>query len=79
MAIRTKRWNDPVEPGDGDRLLVCSLRGSPSGSRKRFESMGAVVRRRCVRGREHVSSDGNGDDRDLVPLRMKNTQKAVLA
>lgn len=26
MAIRTKRWNDPAEPGDGFRLLICRIR-----------------------------------------------------
>ncbi len=26
MAVRTKRWNDPVEPEDGFRLLVCRFR-----------------------------------------------------
>jgi uncharacterized protein YeaO (DUF488 family) len=26
MPIRTKRWNDPREPGDGFRLLVCRYR-----------------------------------------------------
>jgi len=26
MPIRTKRWNDPPEPSDGFRLLVCRLR-----------------------------------------------------
>jgi len=26
MPIRTKRWNDPPEPADGFRLLVCRLR-----------------------------------------------------
>jgi uncharacterized protein YeaO (DUF488 family) len=26
MPLRTKRWNDPVEAGDGFRLLVCRLR-----------------------------------------------------
>jgi len=24
--IRTKRWNDPVEPDDGFRLLICRIR-----------------------------------------------------
>jgi uncharacterized protein YeaO (DUF488 family) len=24
--LRTKRWNDPVEPADGHRLLVCRIR-----------------------------------------------------
>jgi uncharacterized protein YeaO (DUF488 family) len=26
VPLRTKRWNDPVEAGDGFRLLVCRLR-----------------------------------------------------
>jgi len=26
MPLKTKRWNDPVEPDDGFRLLVCRLR-----------------------------------------------------
>ena len=26
MPIRTKRWNDPAEPEDGYRLLVCRYR-----------------------------------------------------
>lgn len=26
MPIKTKRWNDPVEPGDGYRLLICRYR-----------------------------------------------------
>ena len=26
VPLRTKRWNDPAEPADGHRLLVCRLR-----------------------------------------------------
>jgi uncharacterized protein YeaO (DUF488 family) len=26
VPLRTKRWNDPAEPGDGHRLLVCRVR-----------------------------------------------------
>jgi uncharacterized protein YeaO (DUF488 family) len=33
--IRTRRWNDPPEPGDGTRLLVCRYR--PRGLRKEDE------------------------------------------
>ncbi|HVR61729.1 MAG TPA: DUF488 family protein [Polyangia bacterium] len=36
MAIRTKRWNDPAEPDDGFRLLVCRLR--PRGVAKAKET-----------------------------------------
>ena len=34
--MRTKRWNDPVEPGDGFRVLVCRYR--PRGVRKEDET-----------------------------------------
>jgi len=36
MPIRTKRWNDPPEPGDGLRILVCRYR--PRGMRKEDET-----------------------------------------
>ena len=26
IALKTRRWNDPVEPDDGQRLLVCRYR-----------------------------------------------------
>jgi uncharacterized protein YeaO (DUF488 family) len=26
MPIRTRRWNDPIEPGDGFRILICRYR-----------------------------------------------------
>jgi uncharacterized protein YeaO (DUF488 family) len=26
MPLSTKRWNDPVDAGDGHRLLICRLR-----------------------------------------------------
>ena len=35
MPIRTKRWNDPAEPEDGYRLLVCRYR--PRGVKKEDE------------------------------------------
>lgn len=36
MAIRTKRWNDALEAGDGTRLLICRYR--PRGVRKEEET-----------------------------------------
>lgn len=39
MAVRTKRWNDPVEAADGFRLLVCRLR--PRGVAKSKETWDA--------------------------------------
>jgi uncharacterized protein YeaO (DUF488 family) len=37
--IKTKRWNDPVEPDDGTRLLVCRYR--PRGVSKAKETWDA--------------------------------------
>jgi uncharacterized protein YeaO (DUF488 family) len=37
--IKTKRWNDPIDPDDGDRLLVCRYR--PRGVRKDAETWDA--------------------------------------
>ena len=39
MAIKTKRWNDPIEPDDGFRLLVCRYR--PRGLPKTKETWDA--------------------------------------
>jgi uncharacterized protein YeaO (DUF488 family) len=36
MPIKTKRWNDPVEPDDGTRLLICRYR--PRGVSKQDET-----------------------------------------
>ena len=36
MPIKTKRWNDAVEPDDGFRLLICRYR--PRGVRKEAET-----------------------------------------
>ena len=35
MPVRTKRWNDPAEPEDGFRLLICRYR--PRGVKKEDE------------------------------------------
>jgi uncharacterized protein YeaO (DUF488 family) len=39
MPIRTRRWNDPPEPGDGFRLLICRYR--PRGVAKSAETWDA--------------------------------------
>jgi uncharacterized protein YeaO (DUF488 family) len=36
MPLKSKRWNDPVEPDDGFRLLVCRIR--PRGVSKQAET-----------------------------------------
>lgn len=35
MPVRTKRWNDPISPDDGYRLLICRYR--PRGVKKSDE------------------------------------------
>jgi len=40
VPVRTKRWNDPVEPSDGYRLLICRYR--PRGVAKRDEPWDAA-------------------------------------
>ena len=39
MSVKTKRWNDPAEPDDGFRLLICRYR--PRGVRKEDETWDA--------------------------------------
>jgi uncharacterized protein YeaO (DUF488 family) len=39
MPIKTKRWNDPVDPDDGHRLLICRYR--PRGVSKADETWDA--------------------------------------
>lgn len=39
MAIKTKRWDDPIDPDDGFRLLVCRYR--PRGVAKSAETWDA--------------------------------------
>jgi uncharacterized protein YeaO (DUF488 family) len=39
MPIRTRRWNDPADKGDGFRLLICRYR--PRGVRKQDETWDA--------------------------------------
>lgn len=39
MPLRTRRWNDPRDPGDGWRLLVCRYR--PRGLKKALETWDA--------------------------------------
>lgn len=39
VRLRTKRWNDPAEPDDGFRLLICRIR--PRGVSKQQETWSA--------------------------------------
>jgi uncharacterized protein YeaO (DUF488 family) len=42
MPLKTKRWNDPSEPDDGFRLLICRYR--PRGVRKEDETWDAWLK-----------------------------------
>jgi uncharacterized protein YeaO (DUF488 family) len=42
VPIKTKRWNDPVEPDDGQRLLICRFR--PRGVKREAETWDAWVK-----------------------------------
>jgi uncharacterized protein YeaO (DUF488 family) len=42
MPIKTRRWNDPIEPSDGFRLLICRYR--PRGVRKEDETWDAWLK-----------------------------------
>jgi uncharacterized protein YeaO (DUF488 family) len=42
MSIKTARWNDPIDPNGGQRLLICRLR--PRGVRREDEPWDAWVK-----------------------------------
>jgi uncharacterized protein YeaO (DUF488 family) len=42
VPLKTRRWNDPIGPDDGQRLLVCRIR--PRGVRKQDEPWDAWVK-----------------------------------
>jgi uncharacterized protein YeaO (DUF488 family) len=56
--IRTRRWNDPVRPGDGVRLLVCRYR--PRGVRKADETWDAWEKRLGPSPALHAAFYGKG-------------------
>lgn len=58
MAIRTKRWNDPVEPGDGFRLLICRYR--PRGVPKDGEPWDAWCPSLAPSPKLHADAYGKG-------------------
>ena len=61
MPIRTRRWNDPPEPGEGLRILVCRYR--PRASARKIKAMPDIV----VNGaRIHYEDSGAGPGQTIV-------------
>lgn len=58
MPVRTKRWNDPVEPDDGFRLLICRYRprGVPKATEPWHASCPALAPSRAL----HAAFYGKG-------------------
>lgn len=60
LPIRTKRWNDPVEPGDAYRLLVCRYR--PRGVPKETEPWDAWCKAFAPSEALHAAAYGKAGD-----------------
>jgi uncharacterized protein YeaO (DUF488 family) len=60
MPIRTKRWNDPKEPEDGFRLLICRYR--PRGVRKDDEPWDAWCQPLAPSVGLHAAAYGKGGE-----------------
>jgi uncharacterized protein YeaO (DUF488 family) len=58
VPIRTKRWNDPGETGDGYRLLICRYR--PRGVRKEDETWDAWCKALAPSVALHAAAYGKG-------------------
>jgi uncharacterized protein YeaO (DUF488 family) len=58
VPIRTKRWNDPAEPDDGLRLLICRYR--PRGLRKEDETWDAWSPQLAPSPALHAAAYGKG-------------------
>jgi uncharacterized protein YeaO (DUF488 family) len=70
MPINSKRWNDPVEPDDGFRLLVCRYR--PRGVRKEDETWDAWCKDLGPSKELHADFYGkNGDPIDWPTYRRR--------
>ena len=63
MPVRTKRWNDPAEPEDGFRLLVCRYR--PRGVPKEGEPWDAWCA--ALAQSEALHADAYGKNGEVIP------------
>lgn len=63
MPIRTKRWNDPREPEDGYRLLVCRYR--PRGVTREAEMWDAWCQ--ALAPSVELHADAYGKHGDAIP------------
>lgn len=60
MPVQTKRWNDPVEPEDGFRLLICRYR--PRGVRREEEPWDAWCVALSPSVELHAAAYGKGSE-----------------
>lgn len=59
MPIRIKRWNDPIEPSDGWRVLICRYR--PRGLRKENETWHTWIKELAPSRELHAAAYGKKD------------------
>lgn len=64
MPVRTKRWNDPVEPDDGFRLLICRYR--PRGVPKATQPWDASCPALAPSAGLHAAYWGKGPDAPIT-------------
>ena len=64
MPIRTKRWNDPAEPEDGYRLLICRYR--PRGVPREGEPWDAWCNALAPSAPLHAAAYGK-DEQPVLP------------
>lgn len=60
MPVRTKRWNDPIDPDDGYRLLVCRYR--PRGVPREGEPWDAWCNALSPSVELHAAAYGKGQE-----------------
>lgn len=73
MPVRTKRWNDPVDPDDGTRLLICRYR--PRGVKKEDEPWDAWCPALAPSRELHARAYGKNGD---VPISFVEYERIFL-
>ena len=78
MPVRTKRWNDPPEPSDGFRLLVCRLRprGVPTKSQPWDDWWPDLGPSRRLLDEFHGKGGASRPDPGRRPVRRASTEEA---
>src|SRR3954468_23191645 len=73
VPVRTKRWNDPVDPDDGTRLLICRYR--PRGVKKEDEPWDAWCPALAPSRELHARAYGKNGD---VPISFVEYERVFL-